>query len=44
VHELAHLREMNHSKAFYEVVHEYIPNYKVIQKQIKELSMRMLTQ
>jgi predicted metal-dependent hydrolase len=43
VHELAHLREMNHSKAFYEVVREHIPNYKVIQKQIKELSMRMIT-
>jgi predicted metal-dependent hydrolase len=43
VHELAHLREMNHSKAFYEIVQEYIPNYKTIQKQIKELSMKMLT-
>jgi len=43
VHELAHLREMNHSKAFYEVVQAYIPNYKVIQKQIKELSMKMPT-
>ena len=43
VHELAHLREMNHSKAFYGLVQEYIPNYKVIQKQIKELSLKMPT-
>lgn len=44
VHELAHLQEMNHSKAFYAVVERYIPEYKEIQKQIKELSMKMLTQ
>lgn len=43
VHELSHLREMNHSKAFYRLVEEYIPDYKEIQKQIKDLSLKMLT-
>ncbi len=41
VHELAHLREMNHSRAFYTIVNTYIPNYKVVQKQIKALSLKM---
>lgn len=44
VHELAHLREMNHSKAFYTLVQAYIPNYIEVQKQIKELSLKMLIQ
>jgi predicted metal-dependent hydrolase len=43
VHELAHLREMNHSKAFYRLVQEYIPEYKETQKKIKELSQKMIT-
>lgn len=43
VHELAHLRQMNHSKAFYQLVQEYIPNYRQIQEQIKVLSLKMLT-
>ncbi len=43
VHELAHLREMNHSKAFYTLVQTYIPDYKEVQRQIKELSFKMLT-
>lgn len=41
VHELAHLREMNHSKAFYRLVEEYFPNYKAVQKEIKDLSVKM---
>lgn len=28
VHELAHRREMNHSKRFYEIVARYLPDYK----------------
>lgn len=27
-HELAHLRELNHSKAFWDIVHTYMPDYK----------------
>ena len=28
VHELAHLKYMNHSKAFYELIEKYMPDYK----------------
>lgn len=39
VHELAHLKEMNHSKKFYAIVEKYIPNYKEIEKSMKEISL-----
>lgn len=39
VHELAHLLEMNHSKRFYEIIQKYIPNYKIIQKELRLLSL-----
>lgn len=35
VHELAHLVHFNHSKEFYRLVGNYIPNYKNIQKEIR---------
>lgn len=38
VHELSHLVHMNHSKAFYSLVAEFIPNYKEIQKEIKYIA------
>ena len=37
VHELAHLREMNHSKKFWDVVAETLPDYKERKKRLKEL-------
>lgn len=37
VHELSHIVHMNHSKAFYSLVAEVIPNYKEIQKEIRYL-------
>ena len=36
VHELCHLKEMNHSKRFWEKVESVLPNYKVQEKWLKE--------
>jgi len=41
VHELAHLEYLNHSKDFYTLVEEYIPDYKNIEKQINALSSKI---
>lgn len=35
VHELAHRREMNHSKAFYSFVEEILPDYKICRKWLR---------
>ncbi len=37
VHELAHLREMNHSPAFWKIVETYIPDYKERRRALKSL-------
>lgn len=37
-HELAHLKQMNHSAAFYAVVESLFPNYKAAEKELKALS------
>lgn len=37
VHELCHLREFNHSKKFWNLVGEVIPDYKKIRKEIRNL-------
>jgi len=37
VHELCHLREMNHSRAFWSLVAEVIPDYKNRQKKLKKI-------
>ncbi len=36
VHELAHLTEMNHSKKFYEIIENVLPDYKERKKLLKE--------
>ena len=36
IHELAHIVHFDHSKNFYNVVYKYCPNYKKLQKTIKE--------
>ena len=37
VHELAHIKEKNHSANFYKIIEKYMPQYREIQKQIKEV-------
>ena len=36
VHELAHRKEMNHSKAFYAIVESIMPDYRKWKKWLKE--------
>jgi len=39
VHELCHLKEFNHSKAFWNQVTTTIPNYKILRKKLKDYSL-----
>jgi len=36
LHEITHLKHMNHSKEFWNMVECYMPNYKEIRKQLKD--------
>lgn len=36
IHELAHLKEMNHSKQFYRIIEEVMPDYKVHKKWLRD--------
>lgn len=36
VHEIAHLKYMNHQEKFWKLVESYIPNYKMIRKELRE--------
>ena len=35
LHEICHLKYMNHSKDFWDMVKKYMPNYKEIEKELK---------
>jgi predicted metal-dependent hydrolase len=41
-HELAHLREMNHSALFWALVAEILPNYKDLRAELKKLSKSLV--
>jgi len=40
-HELAHLKQMNHSPKFYAVLESLFPNYKAVEKELKILSPQL---
>lgn len=44
VHELAHTKEMNHGKKFWELVERMEPDYKRIRKSMKQYSPQVLVQ
>lgn len=39
IHELAHFVQPNHSKKFYYLIEEYMPNYKMVEKKIKKIKI-----
>ena len=44
VHEMAHMKEMNHSSAFYDEVFKYKPDYKIHDKRLKKLNIPRLVE
>ena len=42
VHELAHRKELNHSKRFYGVVESFLPDYKNREAQLKEVGAKII--
>lgn len=40
-HELAHLKEMNHSAKFYAVLESLFPNYKPVEQELKQISPQL---
>lgn len=41
VHELAHLKHLNHSRQFYTLIKEYLPSHKAIESEIKAFTQRL---
>ncbi|UOF92114.1 M48 family metallopeptidase [Fodinisporobacter ferrooxydans] len=43
IHELAHLREMNHSKQFWSIVEQFMPQYRIHKDWLKENGAQLFT-
>lgn len=43
IHELCHIKELNHSKHFWLLVETYMPNYKEVQKRIKSMELQIFS-
>lgn len=43
IHELCHIKELNHSKHFWSLVEAYMPNYKEVQKHIKSMELQIFS-
>jgi len=39
VHELCHLKHLNHSKTYWELVETILPNYKILQANLKKIRL-----
>lgn len=44
IHELSHMKHMNHSEAFWREVAKYEPEYKQCRRELKELSLKLQTE
>jgi predicted metal-dependent hydrolase len=44
IHELAHIKELNHSPRFWAIVAEYCPDYKACRERLKTLAEKLIAE